>query len=119
MILPPAAILEAIMQGSVVWATVVSLLLGCVIGVAAMGAFLLPVQFKLEQDQLASKQQLIEMENQRNDALQQLEDALSKQMLAVQKQQQLAKEKKQLELQYADAVNKLAETQRDLLKKKP
>jgi hypothetical protein len=70
------------MQGSVVWATVISLLLGCVIGVAAMGAFLLPVQFKLEQEQLASKQQLIEMEN-------------------------------------ADAVNKLAETQRQLLKKKP
>jgi hypothetical protein len=107
------------MQGSVIWATVISLLLGCVVGVAAMGGLLLPIQYKLEQEQLASKQQLIEMENERNDALQQLEDARAKQMRAVQMQQQTAKEKKQLELQYADAVHKLAETQQQLLKKKP
>jgi hypothetical protein len=107
------------MQGSVVWVTVISLLLGCVIGVATMGGFLLPIQYKLEQEQLASKQQLIEMENERNDALQQLEDARAKQLLALQMQQQTAKEKKQLELQYADAVHQLEETQRQLLKKKP
>ncbi len=107
------------MRGSVVWATVISLLLGCVIGCAAMGAFLLPIQFKLQEDQLASRQQLIDMETQRNDALQQLEDARAKQMRAVQMQQQAAKESKLWEQKYADAVSKLTDAQRQLLNKKP
>jgi hypothetical protein len=107
------------MRGSVMWATMVSLLLGCVLGCAAMGAFLLPIQFKLQEDQLAAKQQLIDMETQRNDALQQLEDARAKEQFAVRIQQQTAKEKKQLDLKYADAIRKLEETQRQLINKKP
>jgi hypothetical protein len=107
------------MRGSVVWATVISLLLGCVIGCAAMGAFLLPVQFQLQEEQLAAKQQLIEMENERNDALQMLEDARAKQQLAVQRQQQAAKESKLWEQKYTDAVRLLGEAQKQPLNKKP
>ena len=56
------------MSGSVVWATVVGLLLGCVIGVATMGAALLPMQFKLQQEPAGSKAVRMEMEERNNAA---------------------------------------------------
>ena len=102
------------MSGSVVWATVVGLLLGCVIGVAGMGALLLPVQFKLEQDQIRSKQELLEMEEQRNHALEKFEDAEAKRQQGVIVQQRQTLENRQWAKRYADKVSELEEANRKL-----
>jgi uncharacterized protein HemX len=92
------------MSGSVVWATVVGLVLGCVIGVAGMGVFLLPIQFKLQQEKLAGQQAQQEAEEQQIQDAKVLENALNRQRKAEAQVQQLAKEKKQLELRYAAAI---------------
>jgi hypothetical protein len=102
------------MNSSVVWATVIGLLLGCVIGVAAMGSLLLPVQFKLEEEKAALKEETLMLELERNDAQAKAENAEALQHKAEGTAIQLRKEKKDWELRYNEAVQKLGEAQRKL-----